>query len=96
MPYEMLTDIEKKDATTKFEFLFEKLNAYFKNNKMPELNYQEEKAKLEQRLNDPKMVARYRLSKEIKDLKKAKAEAYEIAKKAIVGDQKDLGIKNNH
>lgn len=96
MPYEMLTDVEKQDATVKFENLFEKLNAYFKKNNMPELNYQEEKAKLEQRLNDPKMVARYRLSKEIKDLKKAKAEAYEIAKKAIVGDQKDLGIKNNH
>ncbi len=96
MPVEMLTDEEKQEATIKFEFLFEKLNAYFKTNKMPELNYQEEKAKLEQRLNDPKMVGRYRLSKEISDLKKAKADAYEIAKKAIVGDQKDLGIDNNH
>ena len=96
MPVEMLTEEEKQEATLKFEYLFEKLNAYFEKNKMPVLDYQKEKAKLEQRLNDPKMVGRYRLSKEISDLKKAKSDAYEIAKKAIVGDQKDLGIDNNH
>ena len=85
MPYEVLTDEEKQKVRLKFEALFPKLNAYFKKQNMPELDYNEEKNKLEARLDNKKMVEEYRLINEIKaktnDLKAANKEAEDLLKK---------------
>ena len=61
----------------------------------PFLNYEEELAKFNKRLDDEKMVARYRLTKEIEEIKAAKKTAFEEARREVFGENGLKDMKDN-
>lgn len=73
--YKPLTEEEKEAIRAKFKDYIAKYNALFKNAGLVELDVDDESNKLEERLENEEMVARYRISQEIK----AKDEAYDKA-----------------
>ncbi len=73
--YKPLTEEEKEAIRAKFNDYIAKYNALFKNAGLVELDVDDELNKLEERLVNEEMVARYRISQEIK----AKDEAYDKA-----------------
>ena len=73
--YKPLTEEEKEAIRVKFKDYIAKYNELFKNAGLTELDVDDESLKLEERLVNEEMVARYRISQEIK----AKDEAYDKA-----------------
>ena len=73
--YKPLTEEEKEAIRAKFKDYIAKYNEFFKNAGLKELDVDDESLKLEERLVNEEMVARYRISQEIK----AKDEAYNKA-----------------
>ena len=73
--YKPLTEEEKEAIRAKFKDYIAKYNALFKTAGLVELDVDDESNKLEERLENEEMVARYRISQEIK----AKDEAYDKA-----------------
>lgn len=73
--YKPLTEEEKEAIRAKFKDYIAKYNEFFKNAGLKELDVDDESLKLEERLANEEMVARYRISQEIK----AKDEAYDKA-----------------
>ena len=73
--YKPLTEEEKEAIRAKFKDYIAKYNALFKTAGLVELDVDDELNKLEERLVNEEMVARYRISQEIK----AKDEAYDKA-----------------
>ena len=73
--YKPLTEEEKEAIRAKFKDYIAKYNALFKTAGLVELDVDDESNKLEERLVNEEMVARYRISQEIK----AKDEAYDKA-----------------
>ncbi len=61
----------------------------------PFLNYEEELAKFNKRLDDEKMVARYRLTKEIEEIKAAKKTAFEEARREVFGENGMKDMKDD-
>ena len=73
--YKPLTEEEKEAIRAKFKDYVAKYNEFFKTAGLTELDVDDESLKLEERLVNEEMVARYRISQEIK----AKDEAYDKA-----------------
>ena len=73
--YKPLTEEEKEAIRVKFKDYIAKYNDFFKTAGLTELDVDDETLKLEERLVNEEMVARYRISQEIK----AKDEAYDKA-----------------
>ena len=80
--YKPLTEEEKEQARAKFNDYIVKYNAAFKNAGLKELDIEDEKQKLEERLNNEEMVARYRITQEVN----AKEDLYKKAFKEASGD----------
>jgi len=86
--YAPLTNEEKEQARAKFNEYIVKYNATFKNAGLKELDIEKEKQKLEERLNNEEMVARYRITQEIN----AKEDLY---KKAFKEASENLEFKED-
>ena len=95
--YKPLTNEEKEQARKTFEEFIQKTNAFLqKNNQWEQFNYDEELKKFEARLNDQELVARYRLSQELIEKRKAHNAAYDEAKDALKGPNgEEITIRNN-
>ena len=82
--YKPLTEEEKEAIRAKFKDYIAKYNALFKTAGLVELDVDDESMKLEERLKNEEMVARYRISQEIKAKDEACTKAFDEAKGNLV------------
>lgn len=81
--YKPLTEEEKEAIRAKFKDYIAKYNEFFKNAGLHELDFDDESHKLEERLENEEMVARYRISQEIKEKTEAYNKAFDEAKPGL-------------
>jgi hypothetical protein len=82
--YKPLTQEEKEQIKQKFNDIITKYNAAFKQACLTELDITAEEAKLEERMNNEEMVARYRIGQEINAKDEACTKAFDEAKGNLV------------
>ena len=82
--YQPLTQEEREQIKQKFQEYIAKYNDYFKKAGLKELDVEEEEKKLEERMNNEEMVARYRISQEINAKDEACTKAFDEAKGNLV------------
>ena len=88
--YEPLTNEEREEARQKFEYYIQKFNAFFEKQGLPLLNYDEEKQKFEERLDNKEYVARFRIAKDIDRKTAAYKEASNKAREGIPSPKNDF------
>lgn len=81
--YKPLTEEEKEAIRAKFKDYIAKYNEFFKNAGLKELDVDDESLKLEERLVNEEMVARYRISQEIKEKDEAYNKAFDEARPGL-------------